>query len=221
MSDFHIHIDAINVSEEFDKLVTSQFEFWRGDFAGHPEGIEHYEPTTHLTYKTSSSLEFKSVFEKIVRYASTDPLFQGYIEGECIPIDLDIPSRPYNPSIQLPFQFTTIKLPAGIFRETEIHITLDRDKSDPRLLHSLHQMGFFAAYLPKADHVAEILTVQGTKDKIQTLLPPLMEYMEQVGGAANCSIKEERIAKWWMSSPDVPLPPVVDVIHWDPATLRC
>jgi hypothetical protein len=64
--------------------------------------------------------------------------------------------------------------------------------------------------------VAEVLTVQGVRDKILAILPPLIEYLEKAGGAVNCSVKEERIAKWWMSAPDVPLPPVVDLIQWKP-----
>jgi hypothetical protein len=214
MRAFHIHVDAMRGSSSFDELLN--LGFGRSDFAGHPEGIQHYEPAMHMTYKTSSPLEFKSVFDKVVEYASADPIFLGYVEGEYIAIDRDILSRPFNPSIVEPFQFTTTKLPVGAFRETEIHITLDRDKSHPRLLHALHNMGFFAAFLPKAGQVAEILTVQGAREKIQALLPPLIEYLEKVGGAEKCSIKEEPVAKWWMSSPDVPLPPVIDLMRWKP-----
>jgi hypothetical protein len=70
-------------------------------------------------------------------------------------------------------------------------------------------MGLFAAYLPKPYGTAEIFTAQGSKKQIQTILPLLLEYLEKAGGAVDCSIKEERVADWWMSHPDLRLPPVI------------
>jgi hypothetical protein len=138
----------------------------------------------------------------------------GYVEGECVAFERDIPTRPFDVSVGLPFTFSTEPVPEGAFRETEIHITLDRDKSDPRLLNSLVEMGFFAAYLPKPYGIAQVLTAQGSKDNILALLDPLVRYLETAGGAVKCRVKEERIAKWWKSSPDAAVPPVVNTIHW-------
>jgi hypothetical protein len=39
-------------------------------------------------------------------------------------------------------------------------------------------------------------------------------YLEDVGGAVNCSLKEERVAAWWLSEPTLRLPPVVGEIEW-------
>ena len=46
------------------------------------------------------------------------------------------------------------------------------------------------------------------------LLPALMGYLERAGGAVECSVKEERIAAWWMSDPDLSLPPIVESVKW-------
>ena len=54
---------------------------------------------------------------------------------------------------------------------------------------------------------------QGSKKQIQTILPPLIEYLEKAGGAVDSSIKEERVADWWMSQPNLRLPPVIASIE--------
>jgi hypothetical protein len=56
--------------------------------------------------------------------------------------------------------------------------------------------------------------VQGSRQKIHSILPALKEYLKSVGGAVNCSIKEERVAAWWLSEPTLRLPPVVSAIEW-------
>src|SRR5436853_5850120 len=123
MTAFHVHIDAVSISEDFAKFL-DDLGFWRSDFAGHPEGQEGHEPPHHLTQKTSSSEEFKALFDKVVAYAGTHRSMHGYVEGECVALDKDIKSRPFNPSVKPPFKMTQTTLPAGSFRETEIHVTL-------------------------------------------------------------------------------------------------
>jgi hypothetical protein len=212
MTSFHVHIDAVSMSEDFDRFL-AKLGFWRSDFAGHPEGEEGHEPPHHLTQKTASSDEFKALFDKVVAYASTHDAMRGYVEGECITIDKDIEPRPFDPSVKPPFKIIKTTLPAGTFRETEIHITLSRDESDPRLLKALQEMGLFSAYLPKPEGIFQVFTVQGAREKFRPMLPALIEYLEKAGGSVRCSIKEERVAQWWKSSPEVSLPPVIDSIE--------
>jgi hypothetical protein len=116
--------------------------------------------------------------------------------------------------VKPPFKIQTTSVSPGDFRESEIHIVLNRDQSDPRLLQGLMKMGLFTAYMPKPYGTAQIFTAQGSREKIQTMLPPLTAYLEKAGGAVDCSIKEERVADWWLSEPALRLPPVVDVIEW-------
>jgi alkylation response protein AidB-like acyl-CoA dehydrogenase len=214
MSQFHIHIDAQNLAPGFERFVIADLGFWRSDFSGHPEGVEHYEPPHHFTQKTKDSKEFKALFDQIVGHAKAPQAMKGYIEGEFVPLDRDIALHPYDASVPLPFKLERTFLPAGTFRETEVHVTLDRDRSEPQLLRNLLEMGLFAAYLPKTYGTAAIFTAQGSRAHIDALLPTLAAYLERAGGAVECSIKEERIAHWWMSEPALPLPPVVESIQW-------
>ena len=211
---FHIHIDATSMPVDFDKYVSNQLGFARTDFAGHPEGFEHYEPANHLTYKTTNVKEYRQMFRDVVSFAESGDGMSGYIEGEYVALDMNIEPKPYDSSGPLPFRLHTRFLPIGTFRETEIHITLNKGLSDKRLLTSLLEMGFFCAYLPKKYGTAAIFTAQGSRSTIDQILPSITDYLQLVGGAVECSIKEERITHWWLSRSDIPRPPVVDTIEW-------
>ena len=208
-NEFHVHVDAHSLAGHFEEYLVDRLGFYRSDFAGHPEGTEGYEPAHHLTRKTTSSQEFKELFEQVSAYAKQGGAMRGYIEGEFVPVDKEIEERPFDETVPLPLRLKTGSLPPGRFRETEIHIALSRDSSDPRLLQNLMEMGFFGAYLPKSYGVAAIFTAQGSRQDIDQILPALERYLNNAGGAVACSIKEERIANWWVSDPDLRLPPVV------------
>src|ERR1043166_3979 len=146
--------------------LVNDIGFWRSDFSGHPDGVEHFEPPHHLTLKVSSSAEFRESFDRLIDYATNCLSIKGYIEGEFIARDEDLPARPFNPSVKIPFRFTKSNLVDGRFRETEIHVVMNRDKSDPRLLQSLLDMGLYTAYMEKPYGIAQIFTVQGSRKKI-------------------------------------------------------
>ena len=213
MSNFHIHVDAFEISPEFERFLTDERGFYRSDFAGHPEGVEGYEPPHHLTLKLNDGNEFRSQFDDVVRTARAGTRMLGYVEGEVIAEDVPIQEKPFSESVPAPFRIATTSLPAGQFRESEIHVTLDRDRSDSRLIEALVGMGFFAAYLPKPYGMAQIFTVQGSRTFIAELMPALLTFLRSAGGAVSCSVKEERIAAWWMSDPAVRLPPVISNIE--------
>jgi hypothetical protein len=75
-------------------------------------------------------------------------------------------------------------------------------------------MGFYPAWLKKAKGLAQVFTAQGSREHIDALLPSLLDYLERAGGATDCSIKEERVARYWISGPDVKLAPVIQRIMW-------
>ncbi|HYU97706.1 MAG TPA: hypothetical protein VE977_02645, partial [Pyrinomonadaceae bacterium] len=214
MDRFHIHVDAVTLSAEFEEYLVRDLGFWRSDFSGHPEGVEHFEPPHHFTVKVASSAEFRARFGRMVSYAETNSPMKGYLEGEFIALDEEVKEQPFNPLVKTPFRIQKTNLPSGGFRESEIHVVLNRDKSEPLLLQSLVEMGLYTAYMNKPYGTAQIFTVQGSREKIQLLLPALKEYLENAGGAVNCSIKEERVADWWLSEPTLQLPPVVGSIEW-------
>jgi hypothetical protein len=215
MKEFHIHVDALTLSNDFENHLIGGLGFWRSDFSGHPAGVEHFEPPHHLTIKLSTSTEFRNTFDSLVSYAQTNSPMKGYLEGEFIALDEDLEERAFDSSVKSPFKIHKTTLPPGGFRESEIHVVLNRDESEPRLLQSLLDMGLYTAYIPKPYGTAQVFTVQGSKEKIQSILPSLKEYLENAGGAVNCSIKEERVADWWLSEPSLRLPPVVSSIEWN------
>ncbi len=75
-------------------------------------------------------------------------------------------------------------------------------------------MGLFSAYMNKRYGRAIIFTVGGTREQIGALLEPLRKYLHKAGGAVAGSIKEERIAAYWLSDPNLRLPPVMASIEW-------
>jgi hypothetical protein len=214
MSEFHIHVDALSLSNTFEEHLTNNLGFWRSDFSGHPEGVEHFEPPHHLTKKLTTSAEFRKLFDGLVSFAEANAPMKGYLEGEFLALDHDLEDRAFDPSVGIPFRIHKTILPAGGFRESEIHVVLNRDRSDPRLLQSLTQMGLYTAYMPKPYGTAQVFTVQGSKLKILSILKPLRRYLEEAGGSINCSIKEERVAGWWLSEPTLRLPPVIRSVEW-------
>ena len=214
MANFHLHIDALTLSSDFERYLIDGLGFWRSDFVGHPAGREHYEPKHHLTLKSSDTSAFQKMFAEVKERAALDDAMHGYIEGEVIMLDQDVDARKFDSSMPIPFRVTSRELLPDSFRESEIHITLSRDDSDQRLIDNLLQMGFYCAYLPKDYEIGAIFTMQGSRKDIDSILPGTIEYIESAGGAVNCSIKEERIAHWWLSESDVSRPPVIDHIEW-------
>jgi hypothetical protein len=211
--EFHVHIDAQQMTYEFETFVIESLGFYNTAFSGHPEGALHFETPKHLTYKTKDARAFKETFDRIESHLEKNPnLLMGYVEGEYIPLDIEIAEMPFNPDIKVPCEWDLKNLPAGIFREDEIHVTLDRDRSHPKLIQSLRKMGFFSAYMDKPYGTAEILTVQGSRTTIQKLLSMILPYLTNAGGAVHCSVKEERVIRWWSSSPSIQFPPTANVV---------
>lgn len=212
--EFHVHVDAWEIAPEFVEALQNDWSFMQTDFDGHPDGVEGYEPKFHLTYKTNSSVDFKRVFDEVVAIAKQG-IMRGYIEGEFLPLDEDIQETSFDPSVVPPVRrFCLGRVPEGNFRGSEIHVVMDKDRSDPRLLEILAEMGMFCAYMKKPYGTAVIFTVGGTRSDIASVVEPLREYLDKAGGSVNGSIKEERIADYWLSSANLRLPPVVKTIEW-------
>lgn len=211
LNNFHIHVDAVKLPKEMEKSLLHELEFEETNFCGHPAGRKHFEPDHHLTRKTKDSVQFQSLFEETKALLSSKEEFVGYLEGEHIATDKEIPNAPFV-DINLPVSLELGPLKQGSFRDTEIHITMCKDRSDSRLIEKLLNSGLFGAYIPKGYGTAVVLTVQGDKLSIGKLFPVLHDYLVQSGGVVEGSIKEERVAKWWLSHPSVQLPPVVNLI---------
>ena len=209
MAEFHIHVDAIEIEDSFEAFL-NMLNFSRSDFCGHREGLAHFEPPNHFTFKCQDGKTFRNIYDQLFQYCRTHTPLKGYLEAEFVPIDLDLPEKPYN-HFPIPFVAELEPLNSG-FRESEIHITLDSKRSEPQLLSQLLEMGFFSAFIQKQYGVAEVFTLQGTKRQISDILPIVKSWLIKSGGAKNCSLKEERIIEWWVSHDSLDLPPIIKSI---------
>lgn len=208
--EFHIHVDAKNINMDFKRKLINQHGFDYKNFIQRQDNYNSYAPEVHLTYKSNDANMSRRVYGDIQNHLEQYPSSMiGYVEYEYIPHKTLINYKDFNTDIALPFQLTFSELEAGRFRKDEIHITLDQGNSDPRLLKSLRSLGLFSALSQKDYGIAEIFTVQGSYSNIQDILPMLTTYLNQAGGAAECVIKEEIVMRYWVSSLDYKLPPVI------------
>ena len=212
MMEFHVHVDASWVSPKFECEAITKLGFWRSDFLTEPGSEGVFAPAFHLTKKPCSTAEFRVDFGRVRDLAERSGGVKGYLEGEFIAYRAEFDPRPFNTHVPVPLRFTTRSVEPGNFRETELHITLDRDRSDPRIIATLRRMGFFEAYTPKPYGVAAIFTIQGSRAQIREALPLIHSYLAEAGGISHGKLKEERIVDWWVSDRDVSLPPVIDSI---------
>ena len=188
---FHIHIDATELPKSLEDYVIKELGFYENGFSGHPPGYRHFEPNRHLTVKPKDRAEFNRIWASLSTNAAAHGLI-GYIEGEYISSDDTIKFIPYKEA-EVPFKIGRRHLSHDEkFRQTELHLVLDADESDPRLIQSLLESGLYGAYIPKKDHKAIVLTAQGYIKDVTPLIKSLRDYLAIAGGAKRCSLKEER-----------------------------
>ena len=191
---FHIHIDAQQMPRSLDEYAIRELSFVPTDYDGHPEGYDHFEPVRHLTLKAPDKQAFAAAWEKLLGKLEEYPDFVGYVEGEFLPLDEFIPYAEYK-DIPIPFHITRRKLdPANDedFRQTEIHVTMERHGSHPDLIEKLLNSGLYGAFIPKADGEFLVLTIQGFIKDIVPLIDKVRDFLLRSGGANRCTIKEER-----------------------------
>jgi hypothetical protein len=191
----HIHGDWQSISPEAIALCES-LGLIETNFSGHPEGREHFEPIMHQTLKIQTGREFHETWETLVEglRALGPGHVRGYLEGERIPIDMALPGQVYQPGIPVPFRIHRRRLDSRrgeLFREKEIHLTLDKDRSHPDLIVDLLRAGLYGAYVPKADHTALVLTMQGSRAVVDQLNELLLPYLYETGGLVGATFKDE------------------------------
>ncbi len=195
---YHLHFDASVLPTELDRLMAERYGFTPNDFCGHPPGYRHFEPVFHRVRKFDDVNEFGHVWDEIEPQLR-DGGFEGYIEGEFVKTETTLAETPYKEGVPVPFRVVRRRLkghPDEPFRQAEFHLTLDRDRSDPRLIESLLKAGLYGAYLPKPGYTALVLTMQGYLRDIRPLIGRLKDHLEQVGGVVRGKLKEERAIRW-------------------------
>ena len=189
---YHIHIDAIALPNQLRQQLIENMGFKDTSLNGSPPDFDHFETAIMLTRKTDRKEEFNQVCSELERLCKGGGM-RGYFEGEYIASDEPILYKPHN-ALPVPFKIKRRQLqgaPNEEFRQTELHFVLDKDASDQRLIGSLLNAGLYGAYMPKRDHTALVLTMQGFRTDILPLMKRLRQYVEQAGGAYRASLKEE------------------------------
>jgi hypothetical protein len=214
---FHIHVDAQNMPKALDEWAIKELNFVPTDYDGHPEGYDHFEPIRHLTLKAPTKEIFRSAWDMLEAKLDEHPDFVGYIEGEYLPIDEYIPFKAYT-DIPIPFQITRRKLVpenSEDFRQTEVHITMEKTQSHPDLMKKLLDSGLYGAFIPKADGEFLVLTIQGFIKDIVPLIDSIRNFLTDSGGACRCTIKEERaIAHKLCNIDSAELPEIAESIKY-------
>ncbi len=212
--EYHVHVDAhAPISQDFD-LLLRQSGFVDADFE-HREDADGYEPLRHLTCKPANATLQRNLFVRLQEYvAAHQDALVGYIEAEAVTQESRHDQPEFNPAVPVPVSLNFGRLSPGQFRQDEIHITMDHERSDPRLMANLRAMGMHMAYLKRDGRVRAVFTVQGPTQTIRELWPVLDTYLSQTGGLSDGWMSEEIVTHWWASSPDIPLPPVISKIEW-------
>ncbi len=220
---FHIHIDSrVNLGDKsklFDYLQ-KELGFYYTNFTGHPPGYASITtPCPHLTLKLREKQEFEERWERVAKVCK-DYDFAGYIEGEVITIDELVQSAKYVEGIAVPFNLKKRSLrglPNEEFRDIEIHLTLDAEKSNPEVIRHLLDAGLSGAYMPKKrgeeEYTSLILTAQGFRKTIHPLVNLMRDYLLNVGGVVRGTLKVEKVLKYELFHMDyTQLPLVVEEI---------
>lgn len=197
------------------KLI-EDFGFYESNFSGSPKGYQSFYPKIHLTWKTRKSASYNSLWNRLVPFLESSS-FKGYLEGEHIPTDDLIPYREFNEGHPFPFKVSTrpLKADAGeLFRETEFHLCMDQVNSSPQLIQTLLDSGMIPVEIDKGDRGQFIIfTCQGFQEDINCLMTQLKDYLIEAGGAARCTLKEERIRDYALFQIDqTDLPEIIDTI---------
>jgi hypothetical protein len=214
---YHIHIDAETLHGAFASYAVDTLGFMGFQFEPNPEGVPKFAPLHPFTLKLRDAETFHKTFDLLEQYHATERHMRGYIEGEQVTyfkLDKLSARKSFDPALPIPFKVTWRRLGPNVFRESELHLTIVQSEMHPGVREKLLEMGFFLAVCKEAKRAAcDIYTLQGSQQQIDTLRPMVIAFLEQLGGIANVVIKEERVARWWKSEPDFPLPPVIDAIQ--------
>jgi hypothetical protein len=178
-----------------------------------PDGSQS-SPRYVRTLKVQDPKEFKRESRWLTRTVQRDGQFVGFVETEVIVRRVPIARSATVLTPAPPFVAHVRKEPGGRSKQADLHVSLCASESDPRIVSQLVQMGLSCAFLPKSWGSAAVFSLQGGRRIIAEAFSALEGFLRGSGGAARCSIKEERIASLWVSGDDAPPMNVIDRIDW-------
>jgi len=162
----------------------------------YPDG--HVGSVAVWTFKSKDETECSARWARVLEFVKQLEI-PGFGEYECIMLDKTIQTNhPFDPHTVKPFKLKQYSLPEGGFKESEVHISLDYDASDPRVMEWFISIGMVPAILPKhrtdgSRYNALVLTSQGDRQEIGRVVKKLHNVIPRLGGIEGCSIKFEVI----------------------------
>lgn len=216
---WHIHVDAKElIPDDFRRFLEASRFTYTNFLQKRPFGIEcQPPPLEHLTKKflDKQEEEYGSSWLEVERAAKQSG-FVGYLEGERV-VDIQLSSRPkLSGTSRALFTLTKRKLKGSEqFRQDELHLVMDWERSDQRLVRAFMDAGMGVALMPKTGYTAVVLTAQGWSRDIKPLFSHLLDYCNQIGGMDNVSVKREVVrnfALFGMTTGE--LPEIVDQVYY-------
>jgi hypothetical protein len=191
----HLHIDLFADLPAWLVEFLIKMGFWNASFKNpYPDG--HVGPKHIWTYKSTDEYECDVRWKALLGPGRPIEV-PGFMERERIVLDTQIETdHLFDPHVDKPFMLERYRLPEGGFKESEIHVTLDRNASDPRVMEWFVSMGMVPAIMPKqrtdgSSYDALILTATGDKREIARVVKELRDVIPKLGGIKGCSIKFE------------------------------
>jgi hypothetical protein len=209
MSKFHVHINALCVSESVKCMLLNEFGFYEQFFICSSSNY-------HFSRKFNDSNGLKRFFDEVCCFLLQSKKFCGYIECEYVWLTRHFEDSPFNHEIEIPF---LLKLSDYKYKKylhsDEIHVAcLDSSISEP-LFSTLERIGFYSAHIKKEDIMYRVFTAQLPPLSSQRLYIILESYIQEFGGIINCSIKLEKTFKYWLSGEKVSFPEIVtDIVTY-------
>ena len=164
--EFHIHINGSYILPFLINRCILEVGVRNVPFNFSHGYSSRYAPHHHLSKKYSDIRKFKHDFDKL-HYLLSNGDFEGYIEGEYVYLSENIGDIPLRSTDD--FSFRLINSGCKAFRMSEVHLSLDFERSDKLLIDRLIGLGMFPCILPKVDYTAIMLSAQGNKKSIDKM----------------------------------------------------
>ncbi len=217
--EYHIHVDGQAPIVEPHRSWFAAQGFLADQFVPLDKDAG-FEPHDHLSVETPDRSIYEPLLATTMAYLRAHPdAVNGYVESEAIVGSTPFECAGFNPDVPLPIELIIqpvaeflIDVPPNWFRQSEIHFSSRRDQTDERLINALRRIGLYTAhYRSSVDgELYIIFTVQGYQREMVQLEILLKNYLQKAGGHCNGKLQLEVVTDYWKSSPDVPLPPIVN-----------
>jgi hypothetical protein len=128
-----------------------------------------------------------------------------YVLRQAILNSFDVLANPKS-TFRNPFHFRLA--PAMRWRQSEVHLTLNQERTSQEVHKQLVEMGMYWTDIQKDDGISTIYTAQGNKELIGQVYDQLKDNLSSSGNIVG-KIKEERSLGYWISRNYTWIPPQI------------